>query len=360
MILVLFIGMLAVLFSYTESIGANKYGLFLSFVIIFLFSALRYNYGNDYLAYEYLFNEIKYDININIFNNFYPQEIGWLILCKLFSIFNFQIFIFFLSSSSCVIYYCLIKKYVPKSLYFLAIFFYFFTPDFLLLSLSAIRQSFATLIIIISYNYFINKKYLHSLFFISFAFYFHKSSIIVLPLFPLFLYRKPISNKIIFIFTIITFFLFYFEIFDFFINYVIEISINFFSSYIQYGVGEVATVSTGLGVLLFYALAIITLFFEKVQKKNVSFFFKLYIIGILIIPLTFYIPMIGRLDMYFTFSTIIVFPNIIKSINNNIIKYTFSTIVIVFTFYQFLQFFTNETYGNIYSNYDTIFSLLTK
>ena len=140
------------------------------------------------------------------------------------------------------------------------------------------------------------------------------------------------------------------------INLIIDIIINLFVSYKQYGVGDVSTLSSGFGVLLFYLLAILSIFLEKHQNRNSSLFFKLYIIGIIIIPLSFFIPMIGRLDMYFTFSAIIVFPNIILTFRKQLYKLLFTTIIIFFTLYQFFNFFTNETYGKFYSNYNTIFS----
>ena len=60
---------LAILFAWQESRGALRNGLKIGFVIITLVSALRYDYGADYLGYiddSYLFNVVDYRVDYKL------------------------------------------------------------------------------------------------------------------------------------------------------------------------------------------------------------------------------------------------------------------------------------------------------
>lgn len=65
---------------------AKKVALQLDFIGLFIFSALRYNFGNDYISYHNYFDQVKlgvHDLEIG--------EIGFYYLNKLFP--NFYIMI---------------------------------------------------------------------------------------------------------------------------------------------------------------------------------------------------------------------------------------------------------------------------
>jgi hypothetical protein len=346
------IGLLAVLFAYLNRYENIKYGLKISFSLIFLFLSLRYKYGNDYLAYFNTFFEINdydfYDFTSN------RMEPGWQLLCRLFEPFGFFALIFALAVFNCVVYYKFIETYVPEKYYWFAVLIYVFTPDFLMISLTAIRQATAVLLFIISLKYIIRKKIIPYLLCIGGAALLHTSAIILLPLY-LFGYLNFKINKLSgFIIGFLFVLLFSFGVRSFLRDNISNLISIYFIDYTVYQ--GVSVLGTGLGVIWYAGLALITMYYERYQTREKGLIFKLAIIGIFFIPLSLIVPMIGRLDMYFLFATIVTLPTILMSLKNQISKLVLTLLLIIFTLSQFFGFMNSSTYGRPFSTYQTIFS----
>ena len=117
MYIFLFIGFIVLLLSFLNKYKNAEYGLLFSFVLIFIFSAIRYNFGNDYQSYLEIFNEINSNINLSILG-YSRYEFGWVILNIIFNKISFEGLIIFISLINCLFYFYLIKKYVSTSFYF--------------------------------------------------------------------------------------------------------------------------------------------------------------------------------------------------------------------------------------------------
>ncbi len=150
----------------------------LSFFIIFIVAAIRYNVGSDYQSYSYLYyafqdgNEQFVEIGYR-FLNIFIYKLG----------FNFEWFVAILSFITYFIFY---KSYPKEKAY---IFHFLFICTLYLYSFSNFRSSLVYGIMFIAIiNYIENKKIIP--FFILFAvsFSFHESSVIYL-LIPLLFFR---------------------------------------------------------------------------------------------------------------------------------------------------------------------------
>ena len=96
-------------------VSNKKRGLIWSMIILFLFLALRYNFGNDYPAYYTSFydgNDILEDSQV---------EVGYKWLTILFKPFGFFIFIIWWSAFYIIALYKTIRRYVPEEYYWLVI-----------------------------------------------------------------------------------------------------------------------------------------------------------------------------------------------------------------------------------------------
>ena len=82
---IIFLNILVIFISYFARYKHVKYALELAFLIIYLFTALRYNYGTDYSHYHEIFNDIAAYRNIFSINQAnFAVEYGWMIVCYVF------------------------------------------------------------------------------------------------------------------------------------------------------------------------------------------------------------------------------------------------------------------------------------
>jgi hypothetical protein len=84
MIATIIMGIFAVSFAFLAKYKNFRYGLEISFSLIFLFLALRYNFGNDYSSYLDRFIDINKYSTVDYFDKFYRVEPGWIFLCRIF------------------------------------------------------------------------------------------------------------------------------------------------------------------------------------------------------------------------------------------------------------------------------------
>lgn len=96
MYIVIFVNTLAVLFSYLSKYNKFSYGFELAFFCLILFYGVRYNYGNDYISYWQMFDEIASYRSFVLFDDSVRIEPGWILLNKIFSRCGFPFLVFFL------------------------------------------------------------------------------------------------------------------------------------------------------------------------------------------------------------------------------------------------------------------------
>lgn len=352
MIATIILGILSVLFAYLAKHKNTQWGLKVSFTLIFLFLALRYNFGNDYKTYLNMFIKISQYNQSNLFNLLLAIEPGWIYLNWLFRTLGFFAMTAVLALFSCAIYYRFITKHVPVRYYWFAVFLYIFYPGFMITHSSAMRQSIAIMLFVFSLDYLYKKSAIRYFLCIGLASLFHFSALILVPAYLLvFLNRKiRVLYGGIFVSIYVSIFLFGRSLSP----YIKLLIHNFFEKYEFYQ--DPGVINTGLSLLYYSILFILVLYFESNQNREIALIFKIAIVSFLIIPLPLIIEMAGRLGMYFAPATIVVYPIIVMNIEKPISKTIFISMLLVVTIYQFFQFFYSETYQSYFGIYQTIFS----
>ena len=146
--------LIAIIISWFESKGSLKSGLKIGFIIITLISAIRYDYGGDYLAYIDDFKEASYYSISDYFSlDENIREPGWFLLMKLFEPLGPYSFFAFLAIITSCVYYRFIKENVERKDYWLALSIYLLNFDLFVLQQSMMRQAFAMALFVWGFHY---------------------------------------------------------------------------------------------------------------------------------------------------------------------------------------------------------------
>ena len=356
MIGALVFNLIAVFFAWLESSRLFKHGLKFSLFTIFLFLALRYDYGNDYQRYLVFFSDVVTRANQGSFSpSIRGNEIGWFYLNLAFSPLGFFAMIAALAALTSFVLYRFIRKYVPPQYYWFAVFFYVFQPYNMLILSSAMRQEVSIIIFIVALDFIIRKKIIIYFVLIFIATLFHSSAAILYPFILLGFYRWSIKLYYILIAFLIFMLIVIFnrELFS-----IVElITIGYFDFYT--GALDLAEfkVNVGLGFALNIGFYLLSLFYaQKDTDINNNILYQLTIISLLLIPIGFVVPLMSRLNFYLIPTMMAVFSITITKMNKSIIRFGFISLFILFTCYQFYYFFQSETWKMDYGEYHTIFS----
>lgn len=352
MLTTIFLGIFSVILAYLAKYKHFTWGLKASFTLVFLFLALRYNFGNDYKGYLKAFLKFNTYSNFNFFDNKNHFEPGWIFLNRVFKPLGFFAMTAVLAAFNCIIYYRVIKKYIPIELYWLAVFLYIFSPGFMLTHSSAMRQSIAIGLFIFSIDYLYKKDAIRYFLCIGLASLIHTSALILVPVYLMgFLnWRIKLISGVI----IISLFISIFAFQNYFSINLNEFISGYFQKYEIYKGG--VKLSSGLGFVYSTILFALILYYARFQQQETDLLFKLSIISFLFIPLSFIILMTGRVAMYFAPATIIVYPILLINIKKPIYKTIFISVLLFMTTNSFFQFFYSDIYKTAFGTYHTIFS----
>ena len=253
---------------------------------------------------------------------------------------------------NCVVYYRFIKKYVPPAYYWFAVFLYVFTPGFMLIHSSAMRQSVAITLFIFSIDYLYKKDAIRYFLCVGLASLFHYSALVLLPVYFLGLFNWKI-NKITAV-SIFSLFLFLYMFGELFKSYLDLFISTYFRQYEIYQGG--VEIGTGLGIIFYSILFALVLFYERFQIKEIALLFKIAILGYFFMPIGLLIMMIARVGMYFQLATLAVFPILLLNIKNPAFKNLILVLIIFITIYSFYGFFQSYVWREAFGTYQTIFS----
>lgn len=352
MIIVTILGLIVMFLSWLEGCGYIKNGLKTSFYLIFLFSAIRYNYGNDYPSYYEVFNDINSYSTLTFVDVGLNFEPGWILLNWIIEPMGFFSLIILFSFLNAVIFYHLIKKYVDPKFYWFAMFLYIFSTANFLIGLSAMRQNLSLLIFIHSIKYIENKQIFKYVLCIVFAAQFHLSAYILLLVYPLGRIQFKINNYIGII--IFATYLALFEIAPSLFPAFLAIATDALDKYSVYEGGQDA--SSGLGIILNSIFLLSIIYFYKFQDNNLRLPFKLGIFGFMLIPIGLTFMMIGRLGLYTQPFLMLVYPMILSTSKSKIYSYGFVFFLMILTIYDYFIFFQSPIFSKDFGTYQTIFS----
>jgi hypothetical protein len=339
---------------------STKFLLF-AFVILYIFLALRYNFGSDYMTYYSLFNDIR-DSSWSYLKGFSnlgvmgeTMEFGYIYLNKVFSTFSgFFFFIAFHSLLLCMVYFSLIKKYVNIQYAWLALFILIFHTSLLVRSLSGLRQALAIFCFLYSIKYLLNRKFLKYALCILLATTFHYSAIILLPLFFIFS-TKSISRFEPFVY--ITLYVLTLFLGKFILNSISDLTSLLTPKYLYYIQNiEEQTLESGIGFLLTTFLYIIILFFSKKDTSTDRVFYRIVAVFIVLSPASFILSILDRLSLYFAPALVVVIPQLLTINHNKLLKTIFIAVLLFITLYSYIAYNTSPIFFKTNYSYHSIFS----
>ena len=352
----LFFNVIAFIFASVRYTRSSR-GLMYSVIILFVFLAIRYDFGNDYMAYYLRFYEINQYDKLSSINPLLIKgnEIGWVYLNLLFKPFGFIGMQIFLAGFSCFILYRFIKKYVDQKYYWLAIFIYIFQPYHLLVFSSAMRQSVVISLFLFAFDYLIQKKPIHYISVILFASLFHTTSLILLPLIILSFVKIKPKIGYIFLISLIPFLLINYSasVFQFSSQFILNYFESEYSRHLSINLSES---NLGIGFILNTTIYLILFFSMRgLKSKWHVLVFNLIVLSYLLIPLSLIMPLSSRINFYFTPFLMIGYPLALENMKKKIHKLIFISLIIITTIYQYFNFFYSETWNEKFYYYKTIF-----
>lgn len=354
MIVALVVGLLAVLFSWIARHARFQYCLAFAFLLVFLFLALRYDYGNDYGAYLNGFLEINGYSGFSITEDILGYEMGWKLLCRMFHPIGFFGMTAVIALFNSFVYFRFIKRHVPAQYYWLGTFIYVFSSGLMLTHLSAMRQSLAINIFIYATEFIYEKKAVRYLMCIILASLIHTSALILFPLYIFGYYNPRVRIKSgAIIITVFSLLFVFGKVIAPKITVFVSNRIQRYSVYEQAGAGEL---TTGLGLVFLSVILILSVATERYQHRKDAIPYKLLIINSMFIPLGLAYMMFGRLAMYFAPAAIAVYPLNALPLKNVFIRYSYILLIIVFIAVGFFRFFQSPIWHDSYESYKTIFT----
>ena len=341
----------------------NKYIQRTAFVILFLFAALRFMYGNDYYNYYMWFKYIqagnpspfKTELLYNLLNRWLP---------------SFPVLVALSSAFLILIVYRLITKNLPTCYSWLGICIFVISPALFLMNLSALRQSIATCFFVIAANLAYKKKYLWYLVLVVVAALFHKSAILLLPM-CLIVNARPVKPWVCWFILLGTLALLASS--ELLLNIVVWVATQFGDKNYIY-MAEQDMQNSIRATLLTSVFFIYVLFnLPKLKGKRLALA-KLYLFSPILGVLAREISMLTRIQMYFDIFALVALPSIFMEIQSrgpvkvnrrNILitfwdcinKYAMPVMIVAIYLLRYYSFFINDMWKAFFT-YRTIFLLL--
>ena len=330
----------------------NK-GKFMSWSIglLCLFLGLRYNFGNDYMAYYRGFNMSFMEARS------FGTEIGYAFLCEIFRPFGFFSMQIFLACGFCMVLYHSLKRYVAPQYYWLVIFSIISNADLIFFGASAVRQTAAFTCVLLSMPFLEKKKILPYMGLTLLATSFHMSAILFVLLYFLIYvdFRKKTNLTIL----IITSLAVATVLKTFFYSYLSSFTEQNFEKYYQrYGDNDTAIGGGEIGVVIRIIVLVFFVFAMKASSSTLSdrirnVFMVMGFAGVIIFTMREQV-MLQRYCMYFSYFFCFAYSTVLErgcKIGKNKFDQLFIALIVLWDVYMALKFAD----GNKLFEYHTIF-----
>lgn len=301
---------------------------FFTFAILFIFMALRYDYGNDYMSY------------LNIHTSINAGLYAWGADDTLFRILNIAIPNFFVMIALISLFYLIVVWYLIKNnlkvnQYWFAVLLLLINPYLFLIHLSALRQTLAICLFIFAVNYAVKRKLIPYVICILLAVGMHSSAIILMPLYFL-LTEKPYSKKYLFVTISVLGLLLFTPLFDIIANKAFDYLPNHYRFYYNQGLQN----SIRATLISSFYLFLIAFNLGKLKGKEIIYG-KLSLIATILSVLAIKVSMITRVGMYFDLFLIITIPQIFSRIEKKVYRQILFMVLIGIYLLRYYSFFTN-------------------
>ena len=313
----------------TRRQGLNTLSLLAIFTILFLLSALRMEVGNDYETYVDTFHEIYvggYVVTEPLFNAVVKM------LCELSGGENYLLV--FAVFAFVTIWIFLKVMYDQTDDFFMA-FFLFMTLGIYFRTFNTVRYYFVLAITLYSFRYIFRKEYVKFLLLIVLAAFFHKSVLVVIPIYLIASMKWKKWYVAVLSIGAVTMVLFQ--------DFIMKIALELYPSYKDTIYLETETGLSGNIMSILRCIAVLVLAFLcykecwKEDEKN-RFYIKLNFLAILLYLCGSFLPLVGRIGYYLITSQILLIPAILGSIKDNKKKKILTVMVLVACVGYFLLF----------------------
>lgn len=339
----------------------NKHIQCFAFILLFLFAAIRYQYGNDYLSYQELFTMIKAGLDPN------DGEPLFAVLCQLMP--SYYWLIALTSAFFLYMMFRFITKNLPSEYVWVGLFIFVINTNLFLMNLSSLRQCLAVMIFFVAVDMAYERKPVQYIALVALAALFHKSLWVMLPLY-FFITDKPVKIwQVLLVVGGVGAALMMVDL-----QKLAENVAAIFNdkNYIYYAQTDLGT--SLRATLLTSCFFIYTLFnLPRLEGKPLAYA-KLYLLSPVLGIFAFRMFMFARLQMLFDIFSVVALPlifintqkrgaivinqdNVLLTLWDCVNKYAMPVVLVLIYFLRYYSFFTNEMWEPFF-HYDTIFSLL--
>lgn len=348
MISILVVNTLATLFAYLAKYKNMHFMFSFSLITLCVFYGIRYDFGNDYWNYYDLYYICSYGIDVEI------VEPGWGLINYLCQPIGFFGMIFVLTVFEYYSVFKYIKLYVDKDYWWLAVFIFCFTFNFLLLGCSMMRQFLAMIILLYSIKYIFQKRIISFLIIVCVAVSIHKTAIIFIPMYLFSLWKPNINGKRWVLGFIVGFLCLmvlsktYLELF--------QVAAILFDDdkFSRYLLGDEGSYSF---TIIFDVLWLVLLTYYCPKERIGKIICLISILSYILLPFTFAVVMLLRLMLFFSFYFVFTIPNMVQKVELKPIRYALIVIYMFLVARRSMVSYNGETYGG-YFEYKTIFEAL--
>lgn len=313
---------------------------FFTFAILFVFMALRYDYGNDYMAYLDIHSSINSGLNAWGANDILFRTLN-------IAIPNFFVLIALISLFYLIVVWYLIKNNLKPNQYWFAVLILLINPYLFLIHLSALRQTLALCFFVFAVSFATKRKLIPYVLCILLAAGMHSSAIILMPLYFL-LTEKPYSKKYLFVTISVLGLLLFTPLFDIIANKALDYLPNHYRFYYNQGLQN----SIRATLISSFYLFLIAFNLGKLKGKEIIYG-KLSLIATILSVLAIKVSMITRVGMYFDLFLIITIPHIFSKIEKKIYRQILFIVLIGIYLLRYYSFFTTPLWES-FREYQTI------
>lgn len=341
--------------------GKSKYIFAAACMVLFLFAALRYMYGNDYINYYASY------VSIQGGDESVYDELLFTVLNQLSPSFYFLIAI----TSAVFVYsvYRLIMGTLSTKYAWIGLLIFVVNPYLFLMNLSAIRQCMAMVFFIAAMHYAVKRKPWQYLLMIVIAFLFHKSMVLLAPAWFL-AGTKPVRKRLVCGIVLALFTLMFVVDLN---NLVLAVADLFDDGNYIYYVNNSTGNSVRATLLTMISFVYVLGNLPRLEGKALVCG-KLYLVGLIFGILAYHIAMLTRFQMYFDIFSVVAIPAILQKTQargvirvdpNNVVGTLWNLLnrfilpVLVFLVYllRYYSFFTNASWSAFFT-YQSILSII--
>ncbi len=361
MFVLIFVSILAILFTFLEVKGQIKNGMKLGFVLLTIIASLQYYVGSDYVSYYNNYLEVA-SSNFSfsdVLQGYVYKEPGWGLFIWIFSHipYGFFLFIAVLAIVENIIYYKFIRNYADKRWWVFSVFLYTICTSTYLMNFAMLRQALVDAIFLACWPLILKRKYLIVLVILFLCTFIHNSAKIILP----FAFWGMLSFKRTKLWGIgYALLLVVLYLYGGLVNDIVTPLLNMddFQMYAEtYGADDRKVGYGGLGFWIYMTPVAVSIYYFIVNKndcvKNKSLV-AISAIGALILPFGVVMPMIGRVANFFVAFRLVAYPIMYQSVENTTVRRGLLFLIIFITIVDYFYFF-NDPIWKSFTTYRTIF-----